>query len=285
MAQAILWVAKATANHHNGEMPRTSTAGLFGAALILASAAHAEPVAPTISAETYLRYAGYVAGLNVFSLHVKAALAPERYRMETRYNPEGVLNVFISGELHTLAHGGWHAGRATPARYQTWGVWRGETRDTQIDYAAGSPLIRKLIPPIAGEREPVTPADQAGTIDTLSAFAYLAQQVNTTGRCDGDARLFDGRRLSVVSAVHVGEEFLTRESRSSFSGPATRCDISGKQIAGFLLGDAPTDGTGKTSGSVWFARPATAAVMLPVRMTFVVPVLGNATLYLTTNPK
>lgn len=264
-------------------MPRASTAGLVWAALLLAATVHAEPVAPIASAETQLHYAGYVAGLNVFSLNVKATLTADRYRMETRYNPLGVLNVFVSGELHTLAHGSWANGRARPERYQTWGIWRGDARDTQIDYPAGNPTIRKLIPPIEADRQPVPPADHVGTIDTLSGFAFLARQINTTGRCDSAARLFDGRRLSEVSVTHGGEEILTPEPRSSFVGPALRCEITSQLLGGFLHGDGPNDASSKTSASIWFGRPQPGAPMLPVRMSFHVQLLGHATMYLVPN--
>lgn len=266
-------------------MRRASTAGLIGAALLVASALRAEPPPPA-AADSHLRYAGYVTGLNVFTLYVKASQALDRYRMETRYHTEGVLSAFVSGELHTMAQGIWHGGRAAPSHYQTWGIWRDEARDTQLDYVSGKPVIRKLIPPIDGEREPVPAADQLGTIDTLSAFADLARQVNTSGRCEASARLFDGRRLSVVSVTHGGEEFLAPESRSSFAGRALRCDITSRQIGGFTFADRSTETARPTTGSLWFAKPTPAAVLLvPVRMSFDLRVLGHATLYLTTSPK
>ena len=140
-------------------------------------------------------------------------------------------------------------------------------------------------PPIDGEREPVAPTDQVGTVDTLSAFADLARQVNVSGRCEASARLFDGRRLSVVTVAHVGEEVLPPESRSSFAGRALRCDITSRQIGGFTFADRSSEATRPVTGSLWFARPTPNATMVPVRMSFDLRMLGHATLNLTTSPK
>lgn len=266
-------------------MARASTVGLVWAALLLAPNAHGEPASPPANPDTQLRYTGYVAGLNVFTFYVKANIAPDRYRMQTRYHTDGLLSAFVSGELHTMAQGTWQAGRAAPSHYQTWGTWRDETRDTQIDYVTGKPVIRKLIPPIDGERDAVPAADQVGAIDTLSAFADLTRQVNATGRCEAAARLFDGRRLSLVTVGHGGDELLTPEPRSGFTGHTLRCDITSRQIGGFVFGERTPDATRPTTGSLWFARPAPGAMMVPVRMSFDLHLLGHATMYLTPNPK
>jgi hypothetical protein len=264
-------------------MPRASTARLVWAALLLAATAHAEPAAPVLApiAESQLRYAGYVAGLQVFALNVNAAIVADRYRIHTVYHTNGLLSAFVSGELHTRAVGVWRAGYAVPEHYQAWGTWRGDVRETLIDYFTGKPAIRTLIPPIAGEREPVPEADQADTIDTLSGFAALTNLVNATGRCDVTARLFDGRRLSVAKVVTMGEEVLAPEPRSPFAGRALRCDLTSTQIGGFTFEKPRDPAASQNTGTLWFARPTPGAQMAPIRMSFHLHLFGLATMYLT----
>ncbi len=267
-------------------MPRASTAALVWAALLLAATARAEPAAPVASAaDSQLRYAGYVAGLQVFALNANATIAADRYRIHTSYHTKGLLSAFVSGELHTLALGNWRAGRAVPQHYQAWGTWRGDVRETMIDYSAGKPTIRNLVPPIAGEREPVPEAEQANTIDTLSGFAALTKQVNDTGRCDVTARMFDGRRLSVTTVVTAGEEVLPVDSRSPFAGRALRCDLTSTQTGGFTF-DKPRDPAAtQNTGTIWFARPTKTALMAPIRMSFHLQLFGLATMYLIAAPE
>ena len=252
--------------------------------MLQATIARAEPSAPAAAAESQLRYAGYVAGLQVFALNANATIAADRYRIHTSYHTKGLLSAFVSGELHTLALGHWRADRAVPQHYQAWGIWRGDARETLIDYSAGKPIIHTLIPPIVGEREPVAAADQADTIDTLSGFAALTKLVNATGRCDVTARLFDGRRLSIAVVTTMGEEVLPADQRSPFAGRALRCDLTSTQIGGFTF-DKPRDPAAtQNTGTIWFARPTPSALMAPIRMSFHLQLFGLATMYLIAAP-
>lgn len=241
-------------------------------ALLCPAALHAQPV--------QLTYAGYVAGLNIFAFHATADLGGGSYRVETGYRTSGLLGAFVAGDLHTLALGHWREGAAVPVQFQTWGLWRGDKREMLIEYVAGQPNVRKAIPPIAGEREPVSLADQANTIDTLSGFAHLTRQVNETGKCAAQARMFDGRRLVAVSVVDRGMETLEPDSAAMHAGTALRCDMISRQIAGFAFDDGRDPLATETHGTLWYARPLIGAPMMPVRMSFELHMFGHATMYL-----
>jgi len=227
-----------------------------------------------------LTYAGYVAGLKIFAFTATADLGGGSYRVETAYRTSGLLGAFVSGDLHTLATGRWRGGDAVPVLYQTWGIWRGDKREVLIEYVAGQPNVRVTIPPIAGEREPVSLADQADTIDTLSGFAHLTRQVNETGKCAAQARMFDGRRLVAVTVVDRGMETLEPDSAAMQAGPALRCDMTSRQIAGFAFDDGRDPLATETRGTLWYARPLIGAPMMPVRMSFELHLFGHATMYL-----
>ena len=229
-----------------------------------------------------LGYAGYVAGLKVFAFHAAADLGGDGYRMQTSYRTSGVLGAFVSGDLHSMAAGSWRPSGPAPLQFQTWGVWRGDPRAVLIDYAGGQPEVRKLLPSIEGERDPVPRADQANTIDMLSGFAQLARQMNANGRCEANTKLFDGRRLVTVAVTHAGPEILAADSASMFTGQAVRCDIDSRQIAGFAFDSGRDPAATQTQGSLWFARPMPGAPMVPVRMSLQLQMFGRATMYLAT---
>ncbi len=240
--------------------------------LLCPAALRAQPV--------QLTYAGYVAGLNIFAFHATADLGGGSYRVETGYRTSGLLGAFVSGDLHTLAVGHWRDGAAVPVQYQTWGLWRGDKREMLIEYVAGQPNVRKAIPPIAGEREPVSLADQANTIDTLSGFAHLTRLVNETGKCAAQARMFDGRRLVAVTVVDRGMETLEPDAAAMHAGLALRCDMTSRQLAGFAFDDGRDPLATETRGTLWYARPLIGAPMMPVRMSFELHLFGHATMYL-----
>ena len=151
-----------------------------------------------------------------------------------------------------------------------------------MDYQDGQPLIRTLVPPNEGEREPVPPAMERNTIDTLSAIALMIRHVQDSGRCEAHAVTFDGRRLIDVTAHTAGLQTLPRSDRSPFFGPTLRCDFEGRQLAGFRRGEDPAELGRPKHGSAWLAQVVPGAPPIPIRMNFETRWFGVATLYLTT---
>ena len=73
---------------------------------------------------------------------------------------------------------------------------------------------------------------------------------------------------------------LEATGRSSFAGPALRCDFTGRMLAGFLLGDDRERDRRPVRGSAWLAPVTSGGPRLPVRMTFETRWFGEATMYL-----
>ncbi len=240
--------------------------------LCLSPATHAQPV--------NAHYAAYSTGLNVLNLNAEFAISPRDYRVHLTYHTAGTVGLLVSAEQDTVVEGVFNGDRPAPRRFYSFGHFRGRPRVTQIDYPKGQPEIRTLTPPNEEEREQVAPADQAGTIDSVSAMAQLVRQVNATGRCEGHSRTYDGRRLAELTARTAGREVLEQTSRSSFAGTALRCDFEGRQLAGFRLDADRTAAQRPRRGTAWFAAASPGAPMIPVRIQFETDLIGNLTMYL-----
>ena len=226
-------------------------------------------------------YSGYSHGFNVIDLDSVLTVSPAHYRLEVNYTLAGVLGALLHADGKTVVTGRFVGNRAEPDDLFSTGHFRGDPRVTQISWRGGVPAILQMQPPVDSERDPVPPAMQANTIDSLSAMAALIHQVTLTAKCDGRDRTFDGRRLSEVSAHTVGDEMLDQTSRSMFQGKALRCDFAGKQLAGFRR-DADQDEVRRPQdGSAWFARVVPGGPSIPVRIVFTTPQFGETTMYLT----
>ena len=245
--------------------------------VVIAAPAHAQAVR---AEPVHAGYAAYAAGLNVVVMDAEFLVAPSDYRVHLTYRTTGALGLVIYSHQDTTVEGRFVADHAVPRRFYSFGVLRGEQRVTQIDYPAGQPSVRQLVPPNDHEREPVPPDRQANTIDTLSAMAQLMRRVNATGRCDGRVVTFDGRRLSELAASTAGVQVLQHTSRSSFSGPALRCDFEGRQLGGFKLGEDPDELRRPQHGSAWFASLTPDGAKVPVLISFHTPWFGQAMMYL-----
>lgn len=261
---------------------------VLGLPLVAECPAMAEPNAPQPGqpaahrSAADLTYAGFVAGLNVSNIRAAFQLNPQGYEMGISFRTAGLVGTFFKAENIARAEGAWRGGLASPKVYASAGLWRGNPREIEIGYPAGQPVIQRFNPPVDPEHEPVPEAMRQNTIDALSAIASLVHLVETTGKCDAETTTFDGRRVTRVAVHTVGMETLPPESRSSFSGPALRCDIDGRQIAGFALDAGPDDMIRKPQhSSVWLASAAPGLPAVPVMMSLEVRLLGHMTVYLT----
>jgi hypothetical protein len=225
-------------------------------------------------------YNTYAAGMPVAQVETSLTFSPQTYRVNVGYRTTGMVGLFFRGHQSDLASGSWRGLAAKPSRFVGEGSWRGANRLANIEYEDGRPMIRQLVPPNDGEREPVPDALKINTIDALSALAELIRVVDLTGRCETVARVYDGRRAVEIEAHTAGEETLDPTSRSSFSGNALRCDFSGRMQAGFLFGDDRQRDSKPMHGSAWLA-PVAAGLRLPVRLAFETRWFGDATMYLT----
>ena len=228
-----------------------------------------------------LHYVAYSAGLRVLDVQFAFDIGPGSYTVASSVHTVGVLAAFVSGQAHSHVAGDWREQGAAPRHYESAGMWRGHTVRTVMDYDLGTPHAHDLLPdPDPDPREPVPASALPGAIDALSALATTVRQVARTGGCDGHVRLFDGRRLSDVSARTVGTETLPPTSRSSFQGPALRCDFEGTLLAGFTVEGDRAEQARPHRGTAWFAAVRPDSPKLPVRVTFDNRSFGSATMYL-----
>ena len=227
-----------------------------------------------------MTYAVYAAGLNVMVIDVRAFLSPEDYRVELGYHTTGLFGLLKPTRIDSFAQGRWVGERPAPVRFATWGTVGGAVRRTTLDYPNGHPVVTTLDPPDDGEHEAVPAADRHG-LDTLSAMADLVRQVARSGSCDGQLRLFDGRRVMDVTSHTVGMEQLAPDYRDAFSGPALRCDFAGRMLAGFPVDMGATGRARVHHSHAWLAQVVPGEPALPVRITFETRFFGEATAYLT----
>ncbi len=237
--------------------------------------------AQTLPDRLSARYEAYAVGVPVAELRSGFALGLRNYRIEIAYETSGLIGALFRGHQTTTVQGLWDGDRPEPVRFVGDGYWRGQWRQTVIDYQRGQPMVRSLIPSNDDEREPVPPELQTRSIDTLSAVALLMRRVARTGRCEAEATTFDGRRAVDVVARTVAREELQPSARSSFAGPALRCDFEGRLLAGFLRDADQAELRRPQHGSAWFAQAVPGESPIPVRISFETRWLGPATMYLT----
>jgi hypothetical protein len=242
---------------------------LAALALPLGLAAAREGVAAQVG-PVQASYTAYFSGLSIATLDASLDLGAEAYRVAATMRTTGMLAMIVRGEQVTLVEGRVQPAATplalAPARFLTEGTWRSTLRRVAMSWTGGQPEVLSLLPAAQDEREPVPPELQRNTVDTLTALAALVRQAASTGRCDGAAQVFDGRRRSDFTATTEGMETLEAHRWSAFSGPALRCRFEGRQVAGFWKQADREEAAKPRGGLAWFASPAPGLPMIPVRI-------------------
>jgi hypothetical protein len=214
-------------------------------------------------------------------IETTVSTTPRTYRMSVTFRTTGLAGFFYSGSQTGIVRGSWQGGNAVPEQYIGEGTWRGAKRVADIEYEHGQPKVRQLVPPNETEREPVPENLQANTIDMMSAMMQLVRAADTTGRCEGTVRAYEGRRLVEIEAHTIGPEVLPPSGRTSFAGRALRCDFSTRLLAGFNLGTDHARDARPMHGSAWLAPVVAGGAPMPVRVTFETGWVGDAVTELT----
>jgi hypothetical protein len=281
------------------------TAWLMAAPLAWAmpGAAHAAPSAPVTMAGPRdtgvapgaatggwtVEYDGFAHGLLVLKMHATLNLTRTGYEGSLSFHTAGMVGWMVhdtddsqvTGRFVQADPGDALPDHAQPLSFVSIGNLRGVERVTRMTYRDGNPVIQTLTPDPSLERSAVPPAATPHTLDNLSALGELVRQVADTGRCDGNATLFDGRRLTTLSARTSGTQTLPHTSRSIFAGQALRCDFEGNQLYGFKHAESEAEQRATKHGNAWLASVLPNLPAVPVRVIFTNKVLGEVTLYLT----
>jgi hypothetical protein len=215
-------------------------------------------------------YTAYWSGFTVMTVDASLELGAEAYRVASTMRTAGLLSTFVRGETITVVEGRVQPAATplalAPQRFSMEGLWRDAPRRVAMSWTGNQPEVLSLLPANQDEREPVPPELQRGTVDTLTALAALVRQAAATGKCDGAAQVFDGRRRSDFTAVTDGTETLAANRWSNFAGPALRCRFEGRQVAGFWKEADRAEAAKPRGGTAWFASPGAGLPIIPVRI-------------------
>lgn len=257
-------------------MPHFAT----GLALLLLAGSPAA-AAPPPAVELHLSYEAYAAGVPVADMTADLRTTAADYHLALTSRTRGIINLLFKSDSISSADGGLTATGVRPAQYRSQGVYRGTARETRIDYPAGHPVVTLRTPADEEPREPI-PADlQARGIDGISAIVAILQQIAATGRCDASRTIFDGRRVLDLTAVTNGPDTLDKTDRSPFDGPALRCTLASRQVAGFLV-DGDTERAHEVRHTtVWLKQVTEAGPLVPVRVEVETAWVGVVHIYLT----
>ncbi len=232
------------------------------------------------SLATELTYSVYVLGVPAAQASISVSVA-ETYRLALSFHVTGVAGLFVHDHLEEHTSGRFVNDRPVTTEYASTGILHGQDRDVAMTWRDNAPVITRITPPNTTDREDVPAAQLSNSVDTLDAIILLLRQTARTGRCEGAIHAYDGRRLQLLQSWTKGEEDVPPSSRSSFAGPALRCEFNDKTLAGFRVGAGRDDDLRDHRGTIWLGQVLPGTPRLPVRASVETRWLGPAMIYLT----
>ena len=199
--------------------------------------------------------------------HLKLADAEVSYRESGSHyhlvssgRTSGFLELFFSWQGRAETKGLLQEDGRRPLVHRHEGTWEEKSRWTQVDWnGTAVPKTEAEPPPDLEVVTPVPDASVAGTSDPFTVLLSVLDSLAATGRCDAEAKIWDGRRRYDLSVTHLGEETLTADRPWAYEGDAVACALDFERIGGFWREAASwrePDETAPQRRVVWAAEAA-----------------------------
>jgi hypothetical protein len=192
------------------------------------------PTAPAAGPQNTVQlvWTVFLGGINLGTVGLKSSFEGANYAAVSRLKTAGVVNSFYESVIDASAVGTVAGNTVHPQKYDS--AYNGEKSDQKVSLAyMGAGIQLSSDPPYDVSRFPVTDEQKANTLDPLSGIIYSVAGVSVTADkpCGDTVRVFDGRRRYDVELTYVGKDNVS--ASGGYSGPAIKCEMRYKQIAGF----------------------------------------------------
>lgn len=163
-----------------------------------------------------------VAGLTAGTLTVAGTVDGKGYAVQGKLGSSGLVSFVKKISYQGSASGAVRDDRFRPASYRE----RADTGDRQsevvMSFSRGVPVVETYKPPGKSRPHDISPADQAGAVDPLTAAFAVLKSVEPGQECQVSYAMFDGRRASSISLSGRKEK-----------GDRVTCAGEYRRVAGF----------------------------------------------------
>ncbi len=181
-----------------------------------------------------LKYEAHWGDIPLGDAAVTVRDAPDRYVIEGSAIARGPMALFFDWSGSAETKGRRQGGMRLPISHVSTGRGGDSERETTVAWLdAGLPKFTTEPPPDPEEVTPVLAASLANTLDPFTMLLKTMDGLAATGRCEGTARIFDGRRRYDLVIEHLGQGQLVPDRPGAYGGPAVRCRLRAKKIGGF----------------------------------------------------
>jgi hypothetical protein len=177
----------------------------------------------------------YAGGVTLGKVDMNTTIRGDQYHTVSNLQTGGVVNAFWQSEIQATSQGTMAPKTLHPGQYDSFATNRGDKKqEVSLTFDGGAPVRLYADPPYSTTGYEVTPAQQKGTSDPLSAVTYLVSGFagGAGNACGITLPIFDGRRRYDIEVTKIKDTTVSMDN-GLYKGNAELCQIKYVQIAGF----------------------------------------------------
>ncbi|MBI1213905.1 MAG: DUF3108 domain-containing protein [Alphaproteobacteria bacterium] len=209
----------------------------------------------------------YVSGIKIGVVGLKSQFVPGGYAAVSNLKTGGIVGAFYDAHIEANS-AGFVAGPALrPTQYNADATSK-RRQITQLRYTASAVQLYAN-PTYNTKRFPVPDELKLNTLDPVSAMTFAISGISVSQQrpCGDTLHVFDGARRYDVEFRFINEVTLQSDEQG-YGGPAVKCEVIYKQIAGFK----PSVNQGKKTYPIYvWGAPFETSAQGPLKR-FLVPV-------------
>ncbi len=247
---------------------RWALMGLIAAALVSLAG---DPGPARAAKPVQLTYAGYMAGLPVFTLSTTVTLPAGAvpgngaYSISANGATAGNFKLLYPYAANIAASGALKNQKAAPNQFSSVSHVMGRQEAVTLTYGAGGKVGIDARPLTRQAQEASAQGFANGTMDPASAIVAMVANFAKTHQCNGTYKLFDGVRRYDLTLAQAGFVDLNPLQQSYYDGSATECRAEPQLINGFSNA-AQQSQFYPQSARLWLAPAVTGLPAIPVRI-------------------
>jgi hypothetical protein len=204
--------------------------------------------------------------LPVGRINIDARVNARRYAIKMHTKAVGILWVFTRWTTIASTEGRIVGQQVHPLRYRSDSNFRSSKSLIELTYPAPGKTVTQVTPLKSNaDWTPVPEAQRQGAPDPLTAI-IASLRPRGANPCAWTGEIYDGRRRYRLSLRQEGQDTLSSNMWNRYAGPAIRCRIITKTLAGWYKKGRTKKRKPRPAPTIWFARINGAGMWLPVKL-------------------
>lgn len=177
----------------------------------------------------------YAGGVTLGKVDLNTTIRGDQYHSVSNLQTGGVVNAFWQSIIQATSNGTVAPKNFHPALYDSFYTGRSDKKqEVSLTYNQDGTIRLFADPPYSTTGYEVTPEQQRGTVDPLSAMTLMVAGVGAAADnpCGVTLPVFDGRRRYNVEIAKVKDITVSMDN-GIYKGKALLCQIKYRQLAGY----------------------------------------------------